>query len=346
MGVRRTTASRALTVLRALAACCLLASCTGVSGDQGGSGGRGVSGGQSTTASSAGTTVDPYGLLNAEVPALCDHSAGGRLINGSLPDAGAQGGRVSLRKDVLSAVTSASSSDVLAIGTDPSAAIAAAVSCEQQEGAARSERHMSWPDAVVVWDDAFNLVAWVDLSGTEGERGRINAIEISGTDMQIKWTYAGDGDQTTSSGTYSAQGHVDVAEEQGGRAGPGVVPGSGLQGPGAPAVRTAQAAPAAPPGGLAQGELAREGHGRARDDREGDDLAELVVQHLVVVLGRGSPGDGLPAGGDNLVGDNAGGQQDQGRGGRPGEVVLAVGHCGSVLRFVGQRRCARLPASR
>ena len=212
MGARRTTASRALTVLRALAACCLLASCTGVSGDQGGSGGRGVSGGQSTTASSAGTTVDPYGLLNAEVPALCDHSAGGRLINGSLPDAGAQGGRVSLRKDVLSAVTSASSSDVLAIGTDPSAAIAAAVSCEQQEGAARSERHMSWPDAVVVWDDAFNLVAWVDLSGTEGERGHINAIEISGTDMQIKWTYAGDGDQTTSSGTYSAQGHVDVAE--------------------------------------------------------------------------------------------------------------------------------------
>ena len=206
MGPRRAAAPRVLRALGALAACCLLVSCTG------GPGGSDASGGQSTTATPARVTIDPHGLLNAEVPALCDHSAGGRLVNGTLPGLGGQGGRVGLREDVLSTVTGASSSDALAIGTEPSAAIAAAVSCEQQDGAARSEERVHWPDAVVVWDDAFNLVAWVDLSGTEGERGRINAIEISVTDMQIKWTYAGDGDQTTSSGTYSAQGHVDVAE--------------------------------------------------------------------------------------------------------------------------------------
>lgn len=206
MGPRRAAVSRALRALGALAACCLLVSCTG------GPGGSDASGGQGTTATPARVTIDPNGLLNAEVPALCDHSAGGRLVNGALPGLGGQGGRVGLREDVLSTVTGASSSDALAIGTEPSAAIAAAVSCEQQDGAARSEEQVHWPDAVVVWDDAFNLVAWVDLSGTEGEREHINAIEISGTDMQIKWTYAGDGDQMTSSGTYSAQGRVGIAE--------------------------------------------------------------------------------------------------------------------------------------
>ena len=79
MGPRRAAAPRALRALGALAACCLLVSCAG------GPGGSDASGGQGATATPARVTIDPNGLLNAEVPALCDHSAGGRLVNGALP---------------------------------------------------------------------------------------------------------------------------------------------------------------------------------------------------------------------------------------------------------------------
>ena len=55
------------------------------------------------------------------------------------------------------------------------------------------------------------------------------------------------------------------------------------------------AAGAVPLGGLAQSELAHQGDGGARDDGEGDDLGQLVVEELVLLARGGLAGDGPPA---------------------------------------------------
>ena len=180
-----------MAALEALLTCFLLISCTGAPGGNGAS--------PIPTA----VAVDLSRLPDAPVPSLCEHPAG-NLVNGSLPELGNNEGQVFLRLDVLATAKNGTASDALAIGTDPSVAVAAVVSCNQGG--------VNWPDTVVVWNDALDLVAWVDLRRTEGSRGYIHAIELSGTELRIKWTYAGDGDQMTSSGTYSAQGRVGIAE--------------------------------------------------------------------------------------------------------------------------------------
>ena len=180
-----------MAALEALLTCFLLISCTGAPGGNGAS--------PIPTA----VAVDLSRLPDAPVPSLCEHPAG-NLVNGSLPGLGDNEGQVFLRLDALATAKNGTASDALAIGTDPSAAVAAVVSCDQGG--------VNWPDTVVVWNDALDLVAWVDLRRTEGSRGYIHAIELSGTELRIKWTYAGDGDQMTSSGTYSAQGRVGIAE--------------------------------------------------------------------------------------------------------------------------------------
>ena len=178
-----------MAALEALLTCFLLISCTGAPGGNGAS--------PIPTA----VAVDLSRLPDAPVPSLCEHPAG-NLVNGSLPGLGDNEGQVFLRLDALATAKNGTASDALAIGTDPSAAVAAVVSCNQGG--------VNWPDTVVIWNDVLDLVAWVDLRRTEGSRGYIHAIELSGTELRIKWTYAGAEDPACC-GTYSAQGRAEVS---------------------------------------------------------------------------------------------------------------------------------------
>lgn len=181
--------ARLMVALKMLLACCLLISCTDASGGSG------------AKPTSIAASVNLGGLLDAPVPSLCEHSAGD-LVNGRLPGLGENEGQVFLRLDTLDAAKNGTASDVLAIGTDPSAAVAAVVSCDRGG--------VNWPDTVVIWNNVFDLVAWVDLRGTEGSRGYVHAIELSGTELRVKWTYAGD-DDPACCGTYSAEGRAEIS---------------------------------------------------------------------------------------------------------------------------------------
>jgi lipoprotein len=181
--------TRLVAALEALLACCLLISCTSAPGGSG------------ANQTPAAVAIDLGGLLGAPVPSLCEHPAG-NLVDGSLPGLGENEGQVFLRLDALATARNGTPSDALAIGTDPSAAVAAVVSCDRGG--------VNWPDAVVIWNDALDLMAWVDLRRTEGSRGYIHAVELSGTELRIKWTYAGAEDPACC-GTYSAQGRAEIS---------------------------------------------------------------------------------------------------------------------------------------
>ena len=101
-----------MAALEALLTCFLLISCTGAPGGNGAS--------PIPTA----VAVDLSRLPDAPVPSLCEHPAG-NLVDGSLPGLGNNEGQVFLRLDVLATAKNGTASDAMAIGTDPSAAVAA-----------------------------------------------------------------------------------------------------------------------------------------------------------------------------------------------------------------------------
>ena len=139
-------------------------------------------------------------LLNAEVPALCDHPSG-KLTNGVLGDPSSNTGKVQLRKDVIDAINANKTTPGLDVGTDENVAIAAVVACDKGG--------VDWPNVVVLWDKSMSLISWFDLRNTTGYRGKVDSLSLDGNEVDVKWSFAGDQDPMCCA-TYSAQAKVHV----------------------------------------------------------------------------------------------------------------------------------------
>lgn len=139
-------------------------------------------------------------LLNAEVPALCDHPSG-KLTNGVLGDPSSNTGKVQLRKDVIDAINANKTTPGLDVGTDENVAIAAVVACDKGG--------VDWPNVVVLWDKSMSLISWFDLRNTTGYRGKVDSLSLDGNKVDVKWSFAGDQDPMCCA-TYSAQAKVSV----------------------------------------------------------------------------------------------------------------------------------------
>lgn len=154
------------------------------------------------TASPSNVSVNLHELLNAEVPAACEHPSG-RLSNGILGDPSKNSGSVRLRKDVLDSVNANKPGPTLSIGTDESVAVAAVISCDKGG--------VDWPNVVVIWDKSMSLVSWIDLRNTDGHRGKVSSISLEGNEIDVKWTFAGDQDALCCA-TYSAQAKIPISK--------------------------------------------------------------------------------------------------------------------------------------
>lgn len=154
------------------------------------------------TSSQPNVSVNLHELLNAEVPAACEHPSG-RLSNGFLGDPSSNSGSVSLRKDVLDSVNANKPGPTLSIGTDESVAVAAVISCDKGG--------VDWPNIVVIWDKSMSLVSWIDLRNTDGHRGKVSAISLKGNEIDVKWIFAGDQDALCCA-THSAQAKIPISK--------------------------------------------------------------------------------------------------------------------------------------
>lgn len=154
------------------------------------------------TASPSNVSVNLPELLNAEVPAACEHPSG-RLSNGFLGDPSSNSGTVRLRKDVLDSVNANKPGPALSIGTDESVAVAAVISCDKGG--------VDWPNLVVIWDKSMSLVSWIDLRNTDGHRGKVSSILLEGNEIDVKWTFAGNQDALCCA-TYSAQAKIPISK--------------------------------------------------------------------------------------------------------------------------------------
>ena len=141
-------------------------------------------------------------LLNAEVPALCDHPSG-KLTNGVLGDPSSNTGKVQLRKDVIDAINANKTTPGLDVGTDENVAIAAVVACDKGG--------VDWPNVVVLWDKSMSLISWFDLRNTTGYRGKVDSLSLDGNKVDVKWSFAGDQDPMCCA-TYSAQAKIPISK--------------------------------------------------------------------------------------------------------------------------------------
>ena len=141
-------------------------------------------------------------LLNAEVPALCDHPSG-KLSNGVLVEPSSNTGKVQLRKDVIDAINANKTAPGLDVGTDENVAVAAVISCDKGG--------VDWPNVVVIWDKSMSLVSWIDLRNTDGHRGKVFSVSLEGNEVDVKWTFAGDQDAFCCA-TYSAQAKIPISK--------------------------------------------------------------------------------------------------------------------------------------